>query len=207
MKILVFEELRKTKIKVGILYREKGSYCFNYEPDYLNKPLATSLGPDLPLGLVTIKSKVFFKTLEDFIPDKRNPAYVDYCHVAGISPDEKNKFKLLTSVGKRGASKFVFEELQEEQLLSAKKIREFRKKLHLSQRDFALFFDIPLISLQQLEKNVPGQKITKRLIGILMEHKELMRNQVKKRGYWLHPSKLTSIINYLEGNAANWSLP
>lgn len=194
MEILVFEELRESKIKVGILHKDKNHYVFNYDPDYLNKPLATALGADLPLGLDVIRSKFFFKSLQDLLPDKHNPAYATYCHQAGILPSEADPLKLLVSVGKRGASKFVFEERREEFLLTAKEIVDFRKKLRLSQRDLSLLFDIPLISLQQLEKKDQGQKITRRFLKLVMQNERLLNKQIKQRGYLLHSKKLGAIL-------------
>lgn len=197
MKILVFEELRKTKVNVGALSRETGQYCFTYAANYLNRPQATAIGPDLPLSLKVIRSKDFFKSLDDLLPDRRNPAYNMYCKKAGILPQETDKLKLLTSIGKRGPSKFVFEEFHDEVILKAQEIKNFRKKLMLSQRDFALFFDIPLISFQQLEKNVSSQKITRRFLRMFISHNHLLKDQIKERGYLLHAKKLKTVIESL----------
>jgi HipA-like protein len=194
MKVVVFEELRKTKIIVGALYREKGAFYFTYERDYLDRQLATSLGPDLPLGVKPIRSKHFFQSLQDLLPDKNNPAYASYSKKTGVAVDETDVLKLLISVGKRGPSKFVFEEYPDDILPTAEKLRQFREKLQLSQRDFSLLFDIPLISMQQLEKKEGVQKPTRMFLQLMMDNHKLLKEQIRKRGYLLHQEKLKMLI-------------
>lgn len=197
MKVLIFEELKRTRVLVAKMWKERGYYCFKYKKEYLERAVPTPIGPELPLKLKTIKSKSFFQSLEDVMPDRKNAAYKDYCKQAGISLEETDKLKLLTTIGKRGASKFVFEEEREVKEASGDRIKKFREELGLSQRDFALFFEIPIISLQKLEKGVVGQKIAKNYLENYINNPKQLKNLLKKRGYWLHSDKVKAIMKFV----------
>ena len=207
MKVLILEETRKSRVLAATLWKEQGMYYFRYEQNYLHRAYATALGPDLPLSLDTIRSKKFFRSLEDLIPDKRSSSYNDYCLIAGISPLEKDPLVLLSTIGNSGTTKFVFQKDSSSDYLSSHDIRSFRQKLNLSQRDFSAFFEIPIISLQKLEQGTPGQIIAKRYIEQFIIEPSLLLPLLKKRGMFLHSTKqkdirkLTELLSSYAGHA------
>ncbi|MCB1107049.1 MAG: hypothetical protein KDK76_03020, partial [Chlamydiia bacterium] len=54
-------------------------------------------------------SKSLFVPFLERIPSKNNPSYPEYCQSVGISVDEENVFVLLSTIGRRGPSSFIFE--------------------------------------------------------------------------------------------------
>src|ERR1700692_4174096 len=104
----VFLERRKTHLYVGQLRKEIDHYIFTYNDQYLHSRNIIPLGPEFPLTKKEFKSKKLFPSLEDRIPSKLNPAYLEYCQLLGIDPKETNLLILLSTIGKRGPSSFVF---------------------------------------------------------------------------------------------------
>ena len=107
--ILVYLENENSRDRVGLLTRSADQFCFEYAPEYLNKTNIISLGPEMPLRKEKYLSKILFVPFADRIPPKHNPAYPKYCESVKISVDEKDVFVLLSTLGHRGPSSFVFE--------------------------------------------------------------------------------------------------
>ena len=108
----IYLEFRKTRRHVGQLKKLNAKdkcYIFTYDINYMDQPSSIEIGPDLPLTRRVYKSKTMFKSIEDRIPSKGNPSYVEYCEDVGISPTEKDTIILLATIGRRGPSSFVFE--------------------------------------------------------------------------------------------------
>lgn len=200
-KILVFSEDARGRVFVGELKRTADGYSFLYDHDYMSRSSATELGPDIPLSLNEIRSKKFFESLYDLIPSRENPAYKDYCHSVGISPDEKDPMALLAKLGK-GPSNFVFEVAPCDELLSGEQLIEFRRNLGLSQRQFANFFDIPIATLQTIEKETSDARTTRRYLQIFIEHPAALWKILEKRGLYIHSRQKEVMEKFVE-NAVN----
>jgi len=176
----VFLESRKTSEFVGKLTFENRNYVFEYNLQYILSSQAIELGPELPKTRRYFKQGKLFASLEDRIPERRNPAYVDYCRVTGIDPGETNKLVLLSSIGSRGPSSFVFEaEFQKYTSLEAKK---FRQKLGLSTRDFGHLMGVTQSSIVRLEK---GQTTGREILKII----ELVENCPRAFEYFFVKNK------------------
>lgn len=136
---------------VGCLIKEKDQFVFTYDDLYFRARKIIPLGPEFPMTRKVFTSKSLFSSLKDRIPSKENPAYPEYCSYMGISPDEDNPFVLLSTIGQKGPSSFVFMPLYEREF-HVQDVIEFRKLLGFTTRDFAEIFEIPQASLNALER-------------------------------------------------------
>lgn len=164
----VYAEGRRKRDRVGRLERiddpEKGTgYRFTYEDAYLSQPIAVSLGPGLPLTGRRFFSRQLFPAFKDRIPSRENPAYPDYCAATGIEVDESDPFVLLTTIGRRGPSCFIFEPAMEKGFGSVEAAM-FRAELGLSLREFGTLFDFSPYTIQKIESGrESGRDVLKRL--------------------------------------------
>ena len=104
----VYFEKYTSRQYVGRLTHEKNRFVFCYDDIYLYSDKAMALGPDLPCTEKEHKSKKLFISFEDRIPSKQNPAYKEYCEMTGISPQEKDPLVLVSTIGQKGPSSFIF---------------------------------------------------------------------------------------------------
>lgn len=161
--VRIFLERRTTRMYVGCLIKEKDQFVFTYDDLYFRARKIISLGPEFPMTRKVFTSKNLFPSLKDRIPSKENPAYSEYCSYVGISPDEDNPFVLLSTIGQKGPSSFVFMPLYEREF-QVQDVIEFRKLLGFTTRDFAEIFEIPQASLNALERRRnSGKDLLKRL--------------------------------------------
>lgn len=196
-KIVVFSEESKARVFVGTLTRSQKGYSFVYAPQYMSRSSATALGPDLPFSLTEIKSKKIFASLYDLIPSKANPAYKEYCQAVGIDPDEKDPMVLLAYLGK-GPSVFIFKPAPDDTLPTGKEVKAWRNKLHLSQREFSLLFDLSVATLQLIESNKGPAQTARRLIQAYRNTPLALRKILDQRGIYLHSRSLKKIYDYLD---------
>lgn len=153
--VLVYLERRKTKQYVGRLARnsdsKKGPYEFEYDLPYLLNKNAIPLGPEFPLTQQKFKSEKLFQTFEDRIPSRKNPAFVEYCAEFGIDPKGSDPMVLLPTIGKRGASSFIFEKpAGREEDLNSEAIN-FRRSLDITLREFSAAFGFSTVTIQKIE--------------------------------------------------------
>lgn len=112
--IRVINDNRKTKKQepVGVLAlldTEHGpEWEFKYEDSWLRAKHRIPVGMDLPLSPNPYRSKQLFITFEERLPFRENRAYKDYCESWHISVDEGDILTLLSTLGHRGPSTFVF---------------------------------------------------------------------------------------------------
>lgn len=162
--VLVYLERRKSRKLVGELtYNAKEkTYIFQYDKKYLHSRLIP-LGPELPLSRKKFVSKKLFESFVDRLPSRENPAYRDYCLSEGIAVNETDPFILLTTIGKRGPSSFVFES-RRERTFNAEDVRAFREELNLTTKEFSLGFAIAEKTLISIEGGQGGGRdVMKRL--------------------------------------------
>lgn len=179
------------KVFVGTLYRQEGQFYFEYDKHYRCLKSAVALGPEFELWKERFSSKEIFPSLADRIPSKQNPAYKDYCKQWGISADETDPLVLLTTIGRRGPSTFVFEPALDE--YTAEKVKSFRKKLNLNQREFALFFDITQATLSKLEQGKSSHLTIMHFIQLCEEVPNALTWLLEFRGQFIHDDKRANI--------------
>ncbi|HSX04663.1 MAG TPA: HipA N-terminal domain-containing protein [Rhabdochlamydiaceae bacterium] len=161
--VFVFLKKRKTQTLVGRLYKIDQKFTFTYEDSYLNARYNIALGPEFPLTQREFSSNQLFPSLEDRIPSTQNPAYSEYCLAMGIDPKEQDPFILLSTVGSKGPSSFIFYPIFKRDITS-KNIVEFRNMLGLTTREFSAVFEFSQNSLNALERGrITGSEILKRL--------------------------------------------
>lgn len=162
--VLVYLERRKSRKFVGELSfdSKQKTYVFKYDENYLRSKLIP-LGPELPLSRKKFASKILFEPFVDRLPSRENPAYKEYCLVEGIDFNERDPFILLTTIGKRGPSSFIFEP-KYSKTFTTEDLKNFRKELHLTIKEFALGFAISKKTLISIERGKStGRDVMKRL--------------------------------------------
>ena len=196
----VYSETSRKRIFVGVLSydEERDQYRFMYDKKYLASSGAIPLGPEIGFTKQTHWSKgKLFPSFAERIPSKANPAYKEYCKSQGIAPTERNPIVLLTTIGRRGPSTFVFESIP----LSSfdhKSLAKFRKDLGLSLREFSIAFSINLLTLHHLEKGSSKNVSLLKLIQVYSTFPEVSLWQLETTGRKLHQETLTRLLNYFQ---------
>ncbi len=155
----VYFEKYTSRQYVGRLIYKKNQFVFCYDDAYLYSGKAIALGPDLPCLKKEHKSKKLFISFEDRIPSRQNPAYKEYCQMTGISPQEKDPLVLLSTIGQKGPSSFVFAPVYDDEF-TKEDLNAFRKSLSLSIRDFAKLFDFAPATIHRIEQGKSSGKDT-----------------------------------------------
>ena len=195
-------EKRKTRQYVGRLSKEKANFVFEYNMAYLRSNNPIALGPDLPVSKTKHKALKLFPSFVDRLPSKKNPAYKEYCHSVGVSPLETNPFVLLAKLGKKGPSSFVCEPVEEEKTLSSESLKQFRKNLQLSIREFADLFDVSPSTIYRIENNKTTGKDTLKKINIYLKSPKTVLDKIKQTGGGkLHENKQHLVKKFFESQA------
>ena len=169
----VYLEKQKERHYVGNLKKEGKYFIFTYSESYMHSYNPLVLGPDLPFDKVQHRSLALFPTFSDRIPSKRNPAYKDYCRQVGISSLEKDPLVLLSTVGKKGPSSFIFSGVRENKgEFTFKDLKKIRSELQLTIREFSTLFDISASSIYRIEN---GKVSSKQILGIVANCKKFPR--------------------------------
>jgi HipA-like protein len=201
----VYSELRKSKTFVGTLTFQTKSNRFRFEYDlrYLRSRSAIPLGTEFPLSKQVHISKKYelFPTLIDRIPSKENPAYPEYCESQGISPSETNPITLLTTIGRRGPSTFIFESVLIELTDMSTELRQFRKTSGLTLREVSAAFDLHLPTLSRTETGQSKDKNTLRLLKIYLNFPEVALWQIQLNQRKLHRNALKKCLAYFHPKA------
>jgi len=188
----VYAEYGKSRVFVGKLCKKKGLFHFVYDRKYLEKVNKISLGPEFPLTKNKFVSKSLFPSFKDRIPSKENPAYSEYCEKFGIRKDETDELVLLSTIGSRGPSSFVFEPVFSDKFI-AEDLMKFRKELKLSTRDFASLFNVSYAALNKVEnKKMSGLETLKR-IEIYALFKCVAILEIEKNKALVHSSVYQSV--------------
>lgn len=192
-KINVYSQTQTKRIFVGRLSREGKKYFFEYDNNYRKLKNALPLGPELPLWKEKISSNTLFESFLDRIPSQNNPAYKDYCREWGISENENDVFVLLTTIGRRGPSTFIFESAFACEF-TASDLKNFRTRLELTQSEFEIFFDISHMTLVRLENGKIQNDFYMNYFNLFAEVPEALAWLLKKRGQLLHDEKRTRLL-------------
>lgn len=194
-KIEVFSQIASRRIFVGSVWREHGLFHFAYDRKYRRLRKSVALGPEFPLWKESFSSKKLFPSLADRIPSRQNPAYADYCRQWGISVKEDDPLVLLTTIGRRGPSTFVFENAPRS--YSAEKLRRLRERIGLSQRDFAALFGTTQATLTKLETGKGKNAFMMTFFMLCDEEPAALRWLLRERAQSIHDDKRTSIEQLL----------
>lgn len=192
--VKVFLEGRSHRRYVGLLSKKGDQFCFEYEKKYLNDRRIIPLGPEMPLNRPVYYSPSLFVPFLDRLPLRENPAYEDYCRATRISVDETDPFILLTTIGHRGPSSFIFEPDFAEDFTS-KDLLNFRQSLGLSVKEFASIFEFSPAAITRIElSQSSGREILKRA-EIYARFPEASLKQLRFRGGVLHPKKYKQVVS------------
>ena len=197
--INVYLERRKTRQYVGQLTKQKNKlFVFEYDKDYRHSNYPIDLGPDLPVTKKKHTASTLFPSFEDRIPSRRNPAYPEYCKSVGITPSEKDPLVLLSTIGKRGPSSFIFTPVFENQKFSGKDLKKFRKNLKLSIRDFARLFDISSASVYRIENNKTSGQHTLKRIADYYKSPQTALEKIKQTGILINDKKREFVEKFFQ---------
>lgn len=190
--VFVFLKKRKTQIPVGKLRKINQKLVFTYEESYLNFRHNIALGPELPLTQKEFFSDELFPSLQDRIPSVKNPAYPEYCLAMGIDPNEQDPLILLSTIGSKGPSSFIFYPIFKRDI-PPQEIIKFRNMLGLTTREFAAVFEFSQDSLNALERGRrSGVEILKRLEILLYFPDVASYLLLVNRGYLTHEKWATA---------------
>lgn len=199
--VLVYLELTEFLSKVGRLSRENdGTFLFEYYGKYFEKEYAIELGPEFSMSSYQHRSKELFPSFEDRIPLKENAAYPDYCYSSGISVDESNPLVLLSTIGHRGPSSFIFfPEFGETGCLPSDVVRRYRETMGLTQREFSDLFNISYEDLLQIEKGIfrKGKYIV-RLIELFLQFPMAAKAGIRQNAEKIDQKRFFRILDYIE---------
>ena len=178
----VYLEKRKTRQYVGQLRQEKRKFVFQYDETYLKTGHPIPLGPDLPLNKKKYTALKLFPSFADRIPSKKNPAYKEYCYSVGIKPSETNPMVLLATLGRKGPSSFICVSAIEEETFSSEQLKQFRKDLKLSIREFSDLFDISSATVYRIENKKTSGKDALKRIGVYYKSPQTALDKIKVTG-------------------------
>lgn len=194
--VQVFLERNQSNQAVGQLFLKDSEFIFEYDPAYLHSPLSLSLGPEMPLTRRSYTSQQLFRPFADRIPSRENPAFPEYCQSVGISPDETNPLILLSTIGSRGPSSFLFKPIYSEDFTKSD-LKNFRNQLGLSVREFAMCFDFSAPGITRVETGkTDGREILKR-VEIYASYPDVALDQLRRRAGYLHQSKVERARSWL----------
>ena len=194
--VLIFLEKRKTRQLVGRLYLKNKYFVFEYDEKYLYSKRIISLGPEFPLTKQKFRSKKLFNAFADRLPSRENPAYPEYCAAMGISVEENDPLVLLTTIGRKGPSSFIFEP-EYKITFGPRDLKKFRETLGLSVRDFADCFQFEQSQLTKVETGkAVGHELLKRSY-IYAKYPNVALDQIKYCGGVLHSDKKKMVVKIL----------
>ncbi len=196
----VFLEKRKTRVYVGRLTFGNDAYKFVYKKNYLYAEASIPLGNEFPLTQQEYVSGTLFPSLSDRIPVRENPAYSDYCRSAGISEIEENPLVLLSTIGRRGPSSFIFEPVYDKGF-DEKMCKKFRTELGLTIREFANVFNISTTTVMAIEGGKRLGKEALRRIEIYYLYPNVAIDEIHIRGGILHETKKVKVLKVLREKA------
>jgi HipA-like protein len=195
----VYLDQRKSRKYVGRLTKKKKWY-FEYSESYLLSTHPIPIGPEIPVTNQIHESRMLFPSFEDRIPSRKNPAYVEYCKATGLSPEEKDPLILLSTIGAKGPSSFIFVPVRSMPQFGRFDLIRFRKSLSLSVREFALLFDVSTSIVNKIETGkADGKEILKR-IEIYYRFPEVAMYEIQKNGILVHANQR----EYVENQVRKW---
>lgn len=204
--VQVFLEFFKTRIPVGILKEENDGFEFCYDDKYLKHKAALPLGVEFPLTQKKFCSKEMFPTFLDRIPDKDNPAYKDYCTQALIPVTVTDPIVLVSTIGKRGPSSFIFEPIFKNDF-SWEIVESFMSMFNLSVNDLATIFGVSPSIISKIKAGKSSGKEVMNLLEIVFSSFESLHFILQKNGASIHPKKIDRIYKFINSNFSLYNSP
>ena len=195
--VLIYLERKKSRKFVGELTydHKKHLYVFTYDKPYLRANLIP-LGPELPLTPKKFTSSTLFEPFIDRLPSRENPAYKEYCAAANIEMTEQDPFILLTSIGKREPSSFIFERKKQD-FLRAEELKIFRRELGLTIREFAIGFAIGTKTLTLIENGHSSGRDAVKRIELYIRFPEVALFEFRRNCAAIHRDKCKQVERIL----------
>ena len=193
----VYIEKYRSRDYVGRLTHKNNQFVFYYDDAYLHSGRTIMLGPDLPCTQKKHQSKKLFISFEDRIPSKQNPAYKEYCEMTGISPKEKDPLVLLSTIGQKGPSSFVFVPVYDDEF-TKEDLKTFRKNLNLSIRDFAKIFDFAPATIHRIEQGTSSGKDALKRIELYSLFPQVALYEVDRFGHRISDKTSQNVKKNLE---------
>lgn len=193
----IYLEKRERRHYVGRLSKQGRYFIFEYDDAYRYSDNPLPFGPDIPLNKKKHSSLKLFPSFEDRIPLKANPAYKEYCRSVGISPEEQNPFILLARLGRRGPSSFIIAPVPENPSFSGEDLKQFRKSLNLSMREFAGLFDISEASIYRIENHKSRGKNILKQIKLYFDSPKVALEKIKHTGHKINDQKKKFVEAFL----------
>ena len=105
---------------------------------------------------------------------------------------------MLSTIGKRGPSSFIFTPVFENKDFSTEDLKKFRKELKLSIRDFAKLFDISSASIYRIENNkASGKSVLKRIVEYY-KHPQTALEKINQTGFQINESKRQFVEDFFK---------
>jgi hypothetical protein len=99
-----------SKMNTSFFHGAFKKYSAEIEGEQYILKVSQSEYPELPVTKRIHKSDHLFSSFADRIPSKKNPAYIKYCEKFGIPFKKEDEIILLSTIGKRDPSSFIFEQ-------------------------------------------------------------------------------------------------
>ena len=203
----VYLEKKTTRQYVGRLQKEKRNFFFQYDEAYLKTDHPIPMGPDLPLNKKRHTALKLFPTFVDRIPSKQNPAYEEYCHSVGIKPSETNPLVLLVKLGKKGPTSFICVPVIEDKTFSSEQLKQFRKELKLSIREFSDLFDMSSATVYRIENGKTSGKDSLKRIDVYFTSPQAALDKIKTTGVKINRNKRHYVENFFKSQVRMQDAP
>ena len=191
-----FTQSKTKRTLVGKLWQDADRYCFEYDRAYLNKKTSIPIGPEMPLQRQILKSPIFFASLQDRIPSVLNPEYPNYCKQWNIDPKEGDPLILISTIGQRGPSSFIFRKVQQ-LAFDGPQLKAFRKALGLTLSDLADFLGIQAPTIVNAENGNNRSFWLLKYCSLLNTVPAALEQALHERGQFLHDDKIAEIKKYI----------
>lgn len=197
----VYFERYTSREYVGRLVYRKDQFTFSYDDLYLYDDRAIALGPDLPCDRKEHRSKKLFISFEDRIPSRQNPAYKEYCEMTGISVKEKDPLVLLSTLGQKGPSSFIFVPVYNDEF-TKEDLKAFRKSLRLSIRSFAKLFDFSPVTIHRIESGKSSGKDALKRVELYSLFPQVALYEVDRFGHRIGSKASEYVKEFLKSKCA-----